>query len=59
MRVDPSGSAFRSRSQTTSKLLRLRAVGGGRWRKSARKLVQVYIRETNESKPIEDASLKS
>ena len=57
MRVGPSGSAFRSRSQTTSKLLRLKAVGGERWRKSARKLVQVGIRETNESEPIDDASL--
>ena len=58
MRADPSGSAFRSRSQTTSKLLRSKADGGGRWRKSARELVQVCIRETNESKPIEDASLR-
>ena len=31
--------------------------GGERWRKSARKLVQVSIRETNESEPFEDASL--
>ena len=52
MRVDPSGSVFRSRSQTTSKLLRSRAVGGERWRKSAGKLVQVGIRETNESEPL-------
>jgi hypothetical protein len=57
MRAGPSGSAFRSRSQTASKLLRLKAVGGERWRKSARKLVQVRIRETNESEPIDDASL--
>jgi len=58
MRVGPSRSAFRSRSQTASKLLRLRAVGGERWRKSARKLAQVRIRETNESEPIDDASLR-
>jgi hypothetical protein len=57
MRVGPSGSAFRSRSQTASKLLRLKAVGSVRWRKSARELVQVSIRETNESEPFEDASL--
>ncbi len=58
MRAGPSGSAFRSRSQTASKLLRLKAVGGERWRKSARKLTQVCIRETNESEPIDDASLR-
>jgi hypothetical protein len=57
MRAGPLRSAFRSRFQTTSELLRSKAVGGGRWRKSARELVQVCIRETNESKPIEDASL--
>jgi hypothetical protein len=56
--VGPSRSAFRSRSQITSKLLRLKAVGGERWRKSARKLAQVCIRETNESEPIDDASLR-
>jgi len=37
IRVGPSRPAFRSRSQTTSKLLRSKAVGGERWRKSARK----------------------
>jgi hypothetical protein len=58
MRVGPSRSAFRSRSQITSKPLRLKAVGGERWRKSARKLAQVCIRETNESEPIDDASLR-
>ena len=58
MRVGPSGSAFRSRSQTTSKLLRSKAVGSVRWRKSARKLAQVCIRETNESEPVDDASLE-
>jgi hypothetical protein len=33
--------------------------GGERWRKSAGKLVQVCIRETNESEPFEDASLRN
>jgi hypothetical protein len=59
MRVGPLRSAFRSRSQTTSKLLRSKAGGSVRWRKSARKLAQVRIRETNESEPIDDASLSS
>jgi len=58
MRVGPSGSAFRSRSQTTSKLLRSRAVVVSVGGKARGKLVQVCIRETNESEPIEDASLK-
>jgi hypothetical protein len=52
IRVGPLQSAFRSRSQTTSKLLRSKAVGsvcvGGEKR---RKLAQVCIRETNESEP--------
>jgi hypothetical protein len=59
MRVGPLRSAFRSRSQTTSKLLRSKAgvvsVGG----KARGKLVQVRIRETNESEPFEDASLRN
>ena len=59
MRVGPSGSAFRSRSQTTSKLLRSRAVVVSVGGKARGKLVQVGIRETNESEPIEDASLRS
>ncbi len=58
MRVGPSGSAFRSRSQTTSKLLRLRAVVVSVGGKARGKLAQVSIRETNESEPVEDASLE-
>ena len=37
MRVAPLRSAYRSRSQATSKLLRSEAVGSMLWRKSARK----------------------
>jgi hypothetical protein len=60
MGVGPSRSAFRSRSQTTSKLLRSRAVGSVGWRKSARKTCAgVCIRETNESEPFDDASLRT
>ena len=59
MRVGPSGSVFRSRSQTASKLLRSRAVVVSVGGKARGKLVQVGIRETNESEPIEDASLRS
>jgi hypothetical protein len=58
MRVSPSGSAFRSRSQTTSKLLRSKAVVVSVGGKARDELVQVCIRETNESKPIDDASLE-
>ena len=59
MRVGPSGSVFRSRSQTTSKLLQSRAVVVSVGGKARGKLVQAGIRETNESEPIEDASLRS
>jgi len=59
MRVGPSGSVFRSRSQPPSKLLRSRAVVVSVGGKARGKLVQVSIRETNESEPIEDASLRS
>src|SRR5215469_12642459 len=49
----PLRSAFRSRSQTTSKLLRSKAVGSVRWRKSAKEnLRRLRIRETNESEPL-------
>jgi hypothetical protein len=58
MKVGPSGSACRSRSQTTSKLLRLRAVVVSVGGKARGKLAQVSIRETNESEPVEDASLE-
>jgi hypothetical protein len=58
MRVGPSGSVFRSRSQTPSKLLQSKAVVVSVGGKVRGKLVQVGIRETNESEPIEDASLK-
>jgi len=58
MKAGPSGSAFRSRSQTTSKLLRLRAVVVSVGGKARGKPAQVSIRETNESKPVEDASLE-
>ena len=52
-------SAFRSRSQTTSKLLRSKAVVVSVGGKARGKLVQVCIRETNESEPFEDASLRN
>jgi hypothetical protein len=58
MRVGPSRPAFRSRSQTASKLLRLRAVVVSVEGKARGKLAQVRIRETNESKPFDDASLE-
>ena len=58
MRVGPLRSAFRSRSQTTSKLLRSKAVVVSVGGKARGKLVQVGIRETNESEPFEDASLR-
>jgi hypothetical protein len=57
--VGPSRSAFRSRSQTTFKLLRSRAVVVSVEGKVRGRLAQVRIRETNESEPIEDASLKT
>ena len=57
MRVGPSGSAFRSRPQTASKLLQSRAVVVSVGGKAREQLVQVSIRETNESEPFEDASL--
>ena len=59
MRVGPPRSAFRSRSQTTSKLLRSKAVVVSVGGKARGKLVQVCIRETNESEPFEDASLRT
>jgi len=55
----PLETGFQEQSRTTSKLLRSKAGGSVRWRKSARKLAQVRIRETNESEPIDDASLDS
>ena len=59
MRVGPPRSAFRSRPQTTSKLLRSKAVVVSVGGKARGKLVQVGIRETNESEPFEDASLRN
>ena len=59
MEAGPSRSTFRSRSQSTSKLLWSRAVVVSVGGKARGKLVQVYIRETNESKPFEDASLRN
>jgi len=59
MREGPSGSAFRSRPQITLKLLRQRAVVVSVGEKREHRLVQVSIRETNESEPFEDASLRS
>jgi hypothetical protein len=59
MRVGPLRSAFRSRSQITSKLLRSKAVVVSVGGKARGKLVQVRIRETNESEPFEDASLRN
>jgi hypothetical protein len=59
MRAGPSRSAFRSRSQTTSKLLRSKSVVVSVGGKARGKLVQVSIRETNESEPFDDASLRS
>jgi hypothetical protein len=57
--MGPSRSAFRSRSQTTSKLLRAKSVVVSVGGKVRGKLVQVRIRETNKSEPFEDASLKT
>jgi len=59
MRVGPLRSAFRSRPQTTSKPLRTKAVVVSVEGKAQGKLVQVSIRETNESEPFEDASLRN
>lgn len=59
MRVGPLRSAFRSRSQITSKLLWSKAVVVSVGGKAQGKLVQVRIRETNESEPFEDASLRN
>jgi hypothetical protein len=59
IRVGPLRSAFRSRSQTASELLRSRAVVVSVRGKARGKLVQVCIRETNESEPFEDASLRN
>jgi hypothetical protein len=59
VRVDPLRSAFRSRSQTTSKPLRSKAVVVSVGGTAQETLVQVSIRETNESKPFEDAWLRN
>jgi hypothetical protein len=59
MRVGPLRSVFRSRFQTTFKLLRSKAVVVSVGGKARGELVQVWIRETNESKPFEDASLRN
>jgi len=49
---------FWSRSQTTFRLLRAKAVVVSILGRARRKLGQVCIRETNESEPFEDASLE-
>jgi len=55
----PLGIGFQEQVSNHLQAAVVKSHGGERWRKSARKLVQVSIRETNESEPFEDASLKT
>ena len=56
----PLGIGLQEQVSNHSKLLRRTACGGERWSKSSRQdLEQVSIRKTNESEPIEDASLQT
>jgi hypothetical protein len=59
MRAGPSGSAFQEQVSNHLKLLRSKAVVVSVEGKARGKLVQVSIRETNESKPFDDASLRN
>ena len=57
MRVGPLEIGFQEQISNHLQAAAVKSRGGERWRKSAGKPVQVGIRETNESKHFEDASL--
>ena len=55
----PLGIGFQEQVSNRLQAAAVKSRGGERWGKRASELVQVCIRETNESEPFEDASIRS